>query len=273
MSGFSAEWLALREPVDAAARLVADGVTRTVTDGLVSGRVVRVVDLGCGTGSNVRFLRPRIDVPVQWRLLDHDERLLAEAARLLDGTVATRVVDLRALTPDDLGAADLVTASALLDLVSDAWLERFVGLCRSLGASVLMALNYDGRVTCAPADADDALVVGLVNRHQRTDKGFGPALGPDAGARVAARLADAGYSVVSAKSDWIIGADRAELQRQLIQGWAGAALEVEPDAGARIDAWKTRRLQYVDSGTSHLVVGHDDVGGTLGHRESSIANR
>lgn len=271
MSGFSAEWLALREPADVDAR--SESVTRAVLSSLPADRALRVADLGCGTGSNVRFLAARLDQPVRWRLLDHDGALLSEAARLLGAQVETHVVDLRTLSADDLGPADLVTASALLDLVSDDWLAAFVRTCRLLGAAVLVALNYDGRVACTPPDADDAFVNALVNRHQRTDKGFGPALGPDSGARAAAHLGGAGYTVVSSKSDWVIGPDRRELQRQLILGWAGAASESEPGAAPRITAWCTRRLQHVDAGTSHLVVGHDDVGGTLDTRHVSRANR
>lgn len=266
MSGFSADWLALREPADRDAR--AASVTATVIASLPVDRVVHIADLGCGTGSNVRFLAPRLGRRVTWHLLDHDASLLREAARLLGQGVETRVADLRTLRPGDIGPADLVTASALLDLVSEDWLADFVRTCRGLGAVVLVALNYDGRVECTPSDPEDAFVIALVNRHQRTDKGFGPALGPDSGARAAARLAEAGYTVVTAKSDWVIGPDRAALQRELIRGWAGAAVEIDAGSRARIDAWLTRRLAHVDAGRSHLIVGHDDVGGTLG-----IANR
>lgn len=263
MSGFSADWLALREPADVEARLQAAAVTHAVTAALPADRPVRVVDLGCGTGSNVRFLASRLGLRVHWRLLDHDEELLAHAARLLGSHVETRMVDLRVLSQDDIGEADLVTASALLDLVSDAWLSSFVRICRRANAAVLIALNYDGRVSCSPADDDDEFVRDLVNRHQRTDKGFGPALGPDSGARTAEQLTGAGYSVHSAKSDWVIDADRAELQRQLIEGWAGAAIELSPDDRARILAWQARRLQHVSAGISQIIVGHDDVAGIL----------
>jgi len=52
VSGFSAEWLSLREPYDARAR------NRTVLDAvaaMVAGRTsVAVVDLACGTGATLR---------------------------------------------------------------------------------------------------------------------------------------------------------------------------------------------------------------------------
>jgi len=262
MSGFSAEWLALREPADAAAR--APRVTQAIADATCGRTPLRVADLGCGTGSNMRYLASRLPQPQAWRLLDHDAALLATARTLVPQAVETRVADLRDLEPSAFEGCDLVTASALLDLVSEAWVRRFASLCRDAGAVVLVVLNYDGRTECTPADADDDVVRELVNTHQRSDKGFGPALGPDSGPRTAQALADAGYRVVVEKSDWVVGPDQADLQRQLIAGWADAAVELAPVEAGRIRAWQSRRLAHVDAGTSTVRVGHDDVGGVPG---------
>lgn len=262
MSGFSAEWLALREPADTAAR--APQVTDAVATAMAGRTPLRVADLGCGTGSNVRYLASRLPQPQVWRLLDHDAALLATARTLVPQAVDTRVADLRDLDAAAFEGCDLVTASALLDLVSAAWVRRFASLCRDAGAAVLVVLNYDGRTECTPHDADDEAVRALVNAHQRSDKGFGPALGPDSGARTAQALTDAGYRVIVEKSDWVIGPDQAELQRQLMSGWADAAVELAPAETGRIRAWQSRRLAHVDAGTSTVRVGHDDVGGVLG---------
>lgn len=264
MSGFSAAWLALREPADVAARAVE--VTNTVLGALVGRGSITAVDLGSGTGSNVRYLAPRLPT-CQWRLVDNDADLLAVAQTTLPGaassTIETRVGDLRSLDANALDGCALVTASALLDLVSESWLALLVSLARGARCHVLMALNYDGRIVCTPPDKDDDLVRDLVNRHQRTDKGFGPALGPSAGDRAEALLQAAGYDVCRAPSDWILDARHAELQRQLIEGWAQAAIELAPDSAACMQSWRTRRLAHVSAGDSHLVVGHDDVGGTI----------
>jgi hypothetical protein len=258
MSGFTAEWLALREPADAACR--STDVTRFVADYLASREGVTIVDLGCGSGSNVRYLAARLPQPQRWRVVDNDPHLL-QRAELAAPCVHAFHSDLAVLAPDWFEGADLVTASALLDLVSDAWLAGLVERCSAGGAAVLAVLDYDGRIVCRPSDRDDMYVAELVNRHQRTDKGLGPALGPDAGRRLAEMLAAAGNDVRRATSDWVLGTESSELQRQLIRGWGDAARELRPSERARIDAWQQRRLEYVDTGTSHLVVGHDDVAG------------
>jgi SAM-dependent methyltransferase len=261
MSGFSAEWLALREPADAAARAV--DVTAFALDAVADRSPLRVVDLGAGTGSNVRYLSPRIPVPQKWRLVDHDPALLATAQRAMPFSVDTLVADLRVVPSVVFELCDVVSASALLDLVSAAWLRQVVERCVASRMTVLFALNYDGRIDCNPHDADDEFVRDLVNRHQRTDKGFGPALGPDAGVRAEDVLRSAGYEVRRAASDWALGPDQSQLQRELVAGWAGAAAELSPTDADRIDAWMRRRLSHVDAGRSTIVVGHDDVAGVF----------
>jgi hypothetical protein len=262
VSGFSAEWLTLREPADAGAR------SRAVTDFVAAwlqthrSTPLRLVDLGSGSGSNVRYLSPRLPETQEWLLVD-DDRALLQIAAALSGQVRTQLADLRILDTSLFDGRDLVTASALLDLVSEEWLRTLVTGCRDARAAALFALNYDGRLTCSPRDEDDQIVRQLVNAHQRRDKGFGPALGPEAGARVAQLLRGAGYDVRSAKSDWDLGARQGELQRQLISGWARAAAEQSPADASRIGRWEIRRLAYVTAGTSKLIVGHDDVAGLL----------
>ncbi len=112
---------------------------------------------------------------------------------------------------------------------------------------------------CTPADETDAEVLELFNRHQLGDKGFGPALGPAAGLRAVDSFVARGYRVASRTSDWHIGPSAASLQRELLGGWLGAALEIAPERRATLEAWHRRRVAHVDAGVSTLVVGHVDL--------------
>ena len=71
------------------------------------------------------------------------------------------------------GPVDLVTTSALLDLVSETWLERLAVEIAARAIPLYAALSYDGRIALTPADPLDAAMVAAVNAHQRTDKGLG----------------------------------------------------------------------------------------------------
>lgn len=299
---FSAEWLTLREPANLAARsgALAEELARALPGSTGEADRLQVLDLATGTGANIRALAPRLRRPQDWLATDLDRGLLDQlrarvcvwaaeqgwdaAARDgrtmvrgegVDLSVATASFDLRALGRADPAGPTmaqglmsfegrrLVTASALLDLLSDPQVQALARLCRHLNATVFFALTYDGRIGCTPSDPEDEGVRMLVNRHQRTDKGFGAALGPEAVARMARALSEAGYRVRTEPSDWRLGPSFADLQRQLLTGWAHAASEIAPERSAPINDWLARRLAHVDTGQSVLAVGHVDL---LGQR-------
>src|SRR5690606_36909985 len=78
MSGFSPEWLALREPADMRAR--DPGLLAALAAHLAGRDAIEVVDLGCGAGSNIRTTAPALGPVQSWTLVDYDPVLL-EAAR------------------------------------------------------------------------------------------------------------------------------------------------------------------------------------------------
>jgi hypothetical protein len=259
MSGFSAEWLALREPYDLAARNAA---VRDAFAGAFADRSsIALVDLACGTGATLRAVGPHLPRRQIWRLVDNDLSLLARASGLgqpPDLTVTTRPVDLvRDLELALDGPLDLVTTSALLDLVSADWLDRLIIEAAARHLPVYAALSYDGRTVIEPNASLDAEILAAFNLHQRTDKGFGPALGPAAATLAVERFEHFGYSVVQGRSDWVMGPDDRDIQDALFAGWAGlGALTMPADAVAR---WLAQRRAFLADGRSHLRLGHVDV--------------
>jgi hypothetical protein len=283
-------WLRLREPCDVAAR--STELTRAIADTVPVGQQVCVLDLATGEGSNVRFLADRLPGPQRWLAVDRSPALLkgfgermsswseerGYAARMdadtcrvrgadLECDVETRQVDLGVLDRHDIFAGrHLVTASALLDLVSARWLRALVAHCQKEGASALFTITYNGRFSCEPAEAEDGLVRDLMNEHQKTDKGLGgPAAGPDAVACAVRYFAEAGYHVQREPSDWALGPMEQDVQRALVDGWAEAATEIALDRTSTIADWRARRLAHVEAGRSRVIVGHDDLAAWLSH--------
>jgi hypothetical protein len=271
VSGFSVDWLALREPVDAASRCVRLG--GLALDALTRGRAatpcIDVIDLGAGTGANLRYVAPLIDVEQNWLLVENDPVLLEAAAahlqswlprfhcraQILALDLATQLQDL------PLRAGTLLTASALLDLVSEAWLRTLVEHVTTAGAIAWFALSYDGRIECYPPEPEDSQVCELVNLHQLTDKGFGAALGPGAGRSIKQILAAHGYHVHSAPSDWHVAPEHLALQHALVEGWCQAAVEIAPHRAPALHGWLTRRRAHIAAARSELRVGHVDIVG------------
>jgi hypothetical protein len=283
MASSLSEWLALREPADLGARSPA--LAHAVRGALAPHRPLRILDLATGTGSNVRYLIDRLPSSQSWLLVDRDPDLLAEVParmaswagslgydfRQVDGghllrrgrtecRIETRRLDLSSLDyPDIFAGRHLVTASALLDLVSGRWLRQLAELCGRSGAAVLFALTYTGVSSCFPLEPEDDMIRDLMNRHQRNDKGFAPAAGPEA-VQCAARCFDqAGYRVQRRGSDWVLTPDARELQTELMEGWAQAASEIAPQQSTWIQGWLTRRLIHIADGRSCVTVGHEDL--------------
>ena len=271
---FDPAWLALREPVDHRSRAAA--ALSLLASAWRAGGWSRVVDLGSGTGSNMRYLTPRLPGIRHWTLVDHDAGLLERAAAP-EGVEVTRVVgDLagRGLEAIPESRAHLVTASALLDLVSKDWLGALAAACRDAGSAALLALSYDGGIQWQVAqdeprpddDPDDGIIRRSVNAHQRRDKGLGGALGPMAGLTAEMTFRAAGYRVWLLPSPWRLGPADAELARALVRGWETAAVEQlraaadeEAAVARQVRAWAERRCATIASGRFGLMVGHLDL--------------
>jgi hypothetical protein len=260
MSGFAASWLALRQPYDLRARNL--DVLEAVDAVMRQQGSLRIVDLACGTGSTFLALSSRVPTLQTWRLVDNDPALLAVAARLPTpphAALTTALQDLRhdieALFDDRI---DLLTTSALLDLVSETWLATFLQAAADHATAFYAALSYNGIVDFHPLDPLDAAVVAVVNAHQRTDKRFGPALGATAAAVAIKRLEAFGFRVTHGPSDWEIGPDDRAMQMALLSGWAAAAREMASIENADVEMWLTRRRAVVASGRSSIRVGHVD---------------
>ena len=269
---FSPDWLALREPADHRAR--AAGLLPPLCAAWRVAGWRRVLDLGSGAGSNLRYLAPRLPDPQAWTLLDHDADLLARAAAAAGPSQQVTCVrgDLAREGLAAVAGAQLVTCSALLDLVSADWLRRLARACRAASCGVLLALTYDGTMrwdadsgpppaAAGPDAADDELIRRLVNAHQRREQNPEPALGPEAAPAAEALLAAEGYRTWRSPSPWRLGPDDAPLARELVAGWERAALETaagEAEA-RRVRAWAARRRRTIAGGRFRLTVGHQDV--------------
>jgi len=281
--GFGLDWLRLREPHDLRAR--SRDLARQF------GKAVRahagnepagIVDLGAGSGANFRALAPLISGDQHWRLVDHDRALLghqaAEIAQWARGqgwhvTHGSNAVTISALESQwqahrveldlarDLPSLPLsahgVTCAALLDLVSPEWLERLADRIAAARVPFLAAINVDGRRHWEPTHPEDTAVARAFAEHQHRDKGFGPALGPDAPAKTAALFRARRYRVTAAAGQWRLGAADPVMLAALVDGTAEAASETDPAQSS--GRWRADRRATLADGMLRLGVGHVDI--------------
>ncbi|WP_019180721.1 hypothetical protein [Microbacterium yannicii] len=257
----SADWLTLREAADAGSRshaLVAQ-----------AGRMLRppvtIHDLGSGTGSMPRWLAPLLPGPQTWVLHDWNDALLQHAASAdlhdRDGasiTVRTRPGELGALRGRDLDGASLVTASALLDVLSADEISAIVAACIDAGAPALFALSVTGQVLLDPVDPGDRLFAASFNDHQRRTVEGRRLLGPDAPAVAADLFRSAGWSVSVADSHWrLAGGDRA-LVSEWMHGWLAAAVAQRPALREWAAEYARQRAAQIAAGELRVIVEHID---------------
>ena len=256
MSGFSADWLALRAGADARAR--DRGLAARLGGHFADVGEMRVLDLGAGSGANLRATAPLIEAGQHWLLADNDAGLLARAQPIPNTSpkisIERREADLAVELPGLFDPVpDLVTASAFFDLCGMDWIGQVVSLVAASGAALYAVLTYDGREEWRPPHPLDAEILAAFHADQRRDKGLGPALGPGAHAELVSRLRDHGYLVLEATSDWELRrpGDR-ELIAALVEG------EVAAVAGAvgaeRSSQWRTARI-----GAQGVTIGHRDL--------------
>lgn len=261
----SADWLDLRERADAAAR--SRDLVRRIRRRLPTADPLVIHDLGCGSGSMGRWLAPLLPGSQHWVLHDRDANLLARAAVDVPGPAAdgarvvveTRVSDVTQLDPEDLAGATLVTASALLDLLTWDELTGLIRACAEAGCPVLFALSVSGRVQLLQADPLDARMAAAFDAHQRREMPRGRLLGPDAVEAAAEGFRRQGVEVVVRPSPWRLEAAESDLALEWLGGWIDAACEQEPALVPDADLYRRRRLREAAAGALAVTVGHADL--------------
>lgn len=257
---------------------------------------VRIVDLGAGTGSAARALSPLIPHDQEWTLVERDPNLAAFGEKMMaDWSIAGRSgqesrpksVTFSYLQVDLMGGgglrqdalvepaaehaalvshlsglirqADLVSASALFDLCSAAWISAFVQACAQQRVAAWLTLIVDGRKRRRVSDRLHPILDQAFHADMHRDKGFGPALGRSAGGYTIAEFQRAGFEVHSALSDWQLNASDARLYELYEQGYADAASTQRPDLAPKFAQWLQRQQHQIGRGHAAMMLGHVDI--------------
>ena len=265
MSGFSIEWLNLREVSDHRAR--DKHLLKNAVDWLnkLQAKDKVIVDLGSGTGSTIRCLhRSATHLPsIQWRLVDNDPEVLAEAVdrHSKDYSIESFLVDLSETQKLPLDSVSLITASALFDLVSENFIQELCQLVKGKNdyrpVGLYSALNYDGCIKWTPSHPLDAAILVNFNTDQKRDKGFGPALGPDASDFLQSQFNITKFQCLSATSPWLLDSGDYLLTESLINGISEVALQTDGLTNSDVLSWKAFRIKNIKTGSCFL--GHTDI--------------
>jgi hypothetical protein len=214
-----------------------------------------------------RWLAPLLPGRQHWVAHDRDTELLAVAAANLPGpavngaavTVEAKHSDITRLQPGELTDATLITASALLDVLTEEELYRLLNACAVAGCPALLTLSVVGRVKLNPPHPMDGRVAAAFDVHQRRSTERGRLLGPDAVALAADEFARLGATVRVRPSPWRLGALQSELAAEWFTGWVGAACEQQVELVRETGAYTRLRLTQARAGQLDVTVEHTDL--------------
>ena len=264
----TSDWLALRESADAAARAPELlGPLRAYLANAPRGKRLMIRDLGCGTGSMGRWLSVRLPGEQRWIMHDRDTGLLDIAVASMtrpaaDGSsvmVVPKQGDVTQLRADDLAGTSLVTASALLDILTFDEIDDLAEACVTARCPALFVLSVDGRVEISPSDPLDAEIMVAFNSHQRRVTGGRHLLGPTAVDAMAVAFERRGATVLDCPSPWQLGRDQTALAAEWLRGWVAAACERRPSLTDLAPEYLRRRLTECAGGRLRVVVHHRDL--------------
>ena len=259
-------WLDLREGADAAAR--ARELVERLARRLPAGGAMVIHDLACGSGAMGRWLAPLLPGPQRWILHDRDPDLLALAGADVPGPAAdgaavaveTRLSDVTQLGRDDLAGATLITASALLDLLTEEELASLIHACTDAGCPVLFALSVTGRVQLTPADRLDPRFARRVRRAPAPHDAARTLARPGCRSRPLSK-ASAGLGPRSSSRRARGGSARPSPAWRSSGSPGGSVPRAsrQPGLAEEADRYRRRRLSEAEAGRLAVTVGHADL--------------
>lgn len=268
MEKFTIQWLDAREPEDLASR--CKSIIRTIDRHFCGFEQLNILDIGCGTGSTMRAVLPYLTSVQHWNFVDHNSELLDLArhrnTKFIDNTPHTMKFQQQNLAENYDYICEkkhIVTASALLDLVSKDWLHGLVGKLNECSCSFYGAHTVSGMIEIVPGNKMDDEIFAAFHLHHQTDKGFGPALGQDANHCAKSAFENQGYVTHVSRYQWgtqnILTENRRDLYPQFVTGIADAVMETGLVNIANLQEWQSDRLSSFLNGIGEIRVVQEDL--------------
>jgi SAM-dependent methyltransferase len=280
---FSVKWLNTRYPFDVAAR--NSEVEKAALMALPPDRDLRLLDLGAGTGNSCRYFIPKLPQNQEWLLVELNPDLIEAAKQQLvefakaegykrlpsdDGLKfkGKKTIHIRFLQHSflhlndvlDLSGFDLVTAGAVIDLLSTDMLEQLVQQFIGHVAPFLATINFVGLLFDQATDRDRQYAA-LYMQHMQRERPFGRALGAHCIPFLESWLLIRDIPFLSGASDWMIRPEDTAMHAFQLDFMEEAITEMLacPEAGEKLQEWLAQKRAASKAGQLSFRVQHFDI--------------
>ena len=281
-----AQWLAHRFACDAEAR--HDEIEHKFLDFFRQHQTsLKIVDIGSGTGANVRYYFDKIPHAQEWTLIEQSTYLLEECrhslsafaqehnyswqaqgdAFLLTDTeektatiklVPGRLEHIEQLT--DLPHTDVVTANAVFDLLSFEQFDALVSTLARHDVCLLATLNYY-ETSFLPFSDQDHRFTHWYHMHMKRPQPMGIAMGPDCSAEMLDLLAQHHMMIEQEGSQWHLKKCDLTMHRYILHFMKQAISELSLSQEEQRDfnAWLDRKKELCRQRELEIIIDHSDI--------------